>query len=191
VHAFGQIDPALQLAEAVVPTTQGRDPEALWKQHDLTGWPALLGGTCTWAWEYLQSLRQRRPILEEFFSLETDFSAGLTAYSMLLSLYELAEDAARATAKQLATPTFHLSFPPLFVGTPRDTIAIAARRVFANRPIVARAAERFGANPSTMRDDPPRSGARPVGNARATLERAAGNIPSSIPSFGVGAARCR
>src|SRR4030095_16464158 len=60
----------------------------LWRLRDVTGWPKLLKGDCSKAWEYLRSLLGRFPILNEFFASDLDFQTGLTSYSMLLSLIE-------------------------------------------------------------------------------------------------------
>ncbi len=148
---YGQAELALQLAQHLVADTQRAETRPLWMEHEFNGWPKLLGGTCTWAWEYMCSMRQRQPILQQLFALQSDFNVGLAAYSMLLSLHELAVDAAVATPEQLADPKYVIDFPALFIGMPRETITVASRQTFGNRPLVARVAERAGAKVEVMR----------------------------------------
>jgi hypothetical protein len=62
--------------------------------------------------------------------MQKDFDLGLASYSMLLSLLELATDAAKAASADLPKQeSIRLDVPPLCVGMDVDTIATAARRV--------------------------------------------------------------
>jgi hypothetical protein len=149
---YGQPDLALQLAGMTVPEPDRSETHPLWKDPGLVGWPTLLGGACTWAWEYVCSLRERRPVLEQFFALQSDFNVGLAAYSMMLVLHELADDAATATPEAIANADgFSLNFPPLFIAMSRVTVETAARRTFGSPSLVARIAERAGAKVDVMR----------------------------------------
>jgi hypothetical protein len=149
--SYGQPDLALQLAGLTISEPYKSETHPLWRDRGLVGWPQLLGGTCTWAWEYVRSLRERRPALEQFFALQSDFDVGLAAYSMLLVLHELADDAARATPEAIAKADFLLDVPPLFTAMSPETVGAAARRTFGSPPLVARVAERAGGNVDTMR----------------------------------------
>lgn len=151
--SYGQLDLAIQFAEVPI-ARERRDLVApLWRSRDVTGWPSVLGSDCTWAWEYLCGMRQRKPILEQLFALQTDFDIGLTSYSMLLCLLELAHDAARAKPTDLTNlEDIRLDVPPLFMGAPRDVLGPAGRRVFGNRAVVDRVAERSSAKRSVLRD---------------------------------------
>lgn len=150
--AYGQPDLALQLALTSVPDPDRPDLSPLWKEHGLVGWPKLLGGSCDWAWEYICNLRERRPVLEQFFALQGDYEVALAAYSMLLVLHEVADDASGATPEALANPDkFGMDFPPLFIGMSRETIATAARRTLRSKQVVVRVAERAGTKPDAMR----------------------------------------
>lgn len=151
--AYGQPEIALRFAQVSIPDSQRNTSAPLWVDGELTGVAKLLGGRTTSSLEYLRSLRQRRPMLEEFFALQTDFDVGLTAYSMLLSLKELATDA--ASLQRVGVPDARnlvLEVPPLFGGMPADTIAAASRRTFGNRDVVERVAAGAGAQPAKMRE---------------------------------------
>jgi hypothetical protein len=149
---YGQAELALQLARMAVPDPDRSDTEPLWKDHGISGWPKLLGRNCVQAWEYVCDLRDRRSVLEGLFALQSDYEVGLAAYSMLLVLHEVADDASTATAERLAKPeSFSLDFPPLFIVMSNETIATAARRTLRNKQLVERVAERSGAKVDGMR----------------------------------------
>jgi hypothetical protein len=139
--AYKQPDLALQLARMAVPDPDRADTWPLWRDHGLVGWPKLLGGTCDWAWEYLCSVRDRQPILAEFFPLKSDYEGALAAYSMLIVMHEVADDASSATPEALGNPdNFRLDFPPLFVGMSREVLTVAARQTLRNKQVVDRVA---------------------------------------------------
>jgi serine/threonine protein kinase len=146
---YGQVDLALQFAETRAPRDNRADAPPLWQHHGVTGWPKLLGGECSWAWEYLRGLRSRHVILQQFFALQGDLELGLASYSMALSLMELATDAANPV---VTTANIELDVPPLFTGMGSDTVATAARRTLGNRAVVEKLAERTGAKVATMKE---------------------------------------
>lgn len=150
--ATGQPDRALDFAELAVAQSDRDETRPLWKQHDLTGWPMLLGGTCTWAWEYLSKLRERHEVLGRLFALQSDYDVGLNAYSILLSMNEFGHDAAKAKPTDLSNiENIRLDVPPLFAGINREVLAPAVRQTCGERRIVALVAQRTGANAETMR----------------------------------------
>ena len=150
--AYGQPELALQLARMLVPDPDRSDTGPLWKEHGLVGWPKLLGGSCDWAWEYVVNLRDRYPVLEQFFPLKSDYEVALAAYSMLIVLYEVADDASTATPEALANPeNFGIDFPPLFLQMSSETIAVAARRTLRNKQLVERVAIQALAKVDTIR----------------------------------------
>jgi hypothetical protein len=147
----GDVDPAIEFAQLMAPGQQNDKARSLWRHHDLIGWPKLLGGNNRWAWEYLCDMRRRQPALERLFALPTDFDVGLASYSMVLSLLELAHDAARAKPTDLSnTEGIRLDVPPLFVGSSAEIIGVAARRTFGNRHVVEAIASRMGAKREVM-----------------------------------------
>jgi len=142
---------ALRLARMDVAKVDRAETLPLWRDSGLVGWPRLLGGNCRWAWEYLCGLRERRPLLEEFFALSSDYDAGLAAYSMLMVLVDLAEDAARAAPEALAKPdAFMLAVPPAFIGMSREVVASAARRTLCSKEVLESVASGANAKISTM-----------------------------------------
>ncbi len=97
-------------------------------------------------------MRQRKPVLKQLFALQTDFDILIASYSMLLSLLELAHDAAKAKPTDLTNlEDIRFEVPALFIGVSRETLAIASRRIFGNRSVIERVAERSGAKSSAMR----------------------------------------
>jgi hypothetical protein len=149
--SYGQPDLALQLARMSVPDRDRADTWALWRDHGLVGWPELLGGSCDWAWEYVVKLRDRHPVLEQFFALKSDYEGALATYSMLMVLYNVADDASSATPEALANPdNLGLDFPPLFVGQSSEVITGAARRTLRNKQLVERVAALAGTNVDAM-----------------------------------------
>ena len=84
--------------------------------------------------------------------MKIDYEVALATYSMLLVLYEVADDASTATPEALANPeNFGLDFPPLFLGMSSETIAIAARRTLRNKQLVERVAIQALTKVDTMR----------------------------------------
>lgn len=150
---LNRLDLAFQFVEVPVPYEPRDVGPSLWHHSDLTCWPTLFGSECTWAWGYLTGLYQKRPVLKELFALPKDFDLSLASYSMLLSLFELATDAASAKPEDISNPNnVRLTVPPMFVGMDREIIAGAARRTSGDRDVVARVAERAGAKVSTMKE---------------------------------------
>lgn len=148
----GRLDEALHLGSTPIPHQQRSGVSPLWKERDMTGWPRLLGGTCTWAWEYLHALWANRPVLEELFAMQNDFDVGLAAYSMLLSVVELATGAAKAKPTNFENvENIQLDFPPMFVGMPNTVVEQAIARTIANRTLVEHVARYTGASVDTMR----------------------------------------
>jgi hypothetical protein len=150
--SYGQLDLAIQLAAAPVPSERGDDTAPLWRHSDIAGWPQLLGGdhNCAWAWEYLSGLRERRTVLQQLFALQTDFDVGLASYAMVLSLLEFAEDATRASPLDPKQEYIFLAIPPLFLGMASNTIATAARRTVGNRALVEKIVDLTGSSHATM-----------------------------------------
>ena len=151
---YGEVDLALELADMQVPSKHGDEGStlAIWQWGDLTGYPKTLGGTCSWAWEYLLGLPERQPALGELFAIKRDFEIGLASYSMLLSILELATIAANASPADLSNPKIMgLYMPPLFVAMESETVLAAAQRTSGNAGVVKKVADRAGAPVSAMR----------------------------------------
>jgi serine/threonine protein kinase len=150
-----RIDLALQFAATSVASARSDRRSPLWRTHDLTGWPKLLGGACTDAWRYLIGLRGRFAPLAEVFALQTDFDVGLASYSMLLGLVEFAHDSkslARKSEEEWRTLRLSLDVPPMFIELDRETVRTAARRIIENAEVVRSVAERANVEHSLMRD---------------------------------------
>ncbi|MBL8624426.1 MAG: serine/threonine protein kinase [Myxococcales bacterium] len=136
-------DTAIAFASTEIPYTRRNERAPLWMHHEFTGWPAILGGQCNWAWEYLQGLYEQRPVLQQLFALRHDYILGLGCYSLLLSLMELGSDAARMTTFDAAkVKDIRLTVPPLFAGLPINLIERIGNRVLRNGDIVELVARR-------------------------------------------------
>lgn len=145
----GQIELALQMSEAQVPALRHGEARELWLERDLSGWPKLLAGNAQFAWKYLRGLYENEMFLRELFALRNDYEVGLAAYSMLLSLREMASYAAIPSA--FAQPAdLRLSFPPMFAMMSTETIGDAARRTIGSSSVVQAVALRAGAPASAM-----------------------------------------
>jgi hypothetical protein len=143
---LGQYELGLQLALTPFPTPSGASgTEPLWRVHDVVGWPDLLGGECTVAWDYLGKLPDVFPILDTFFGMRRDFEIGLTGYSMLLSLLEAAHDAEAILArKEEERDRVWLGIPATFTSFSHDVIRTAAGRVFGDSAVVQHVARDAG-----------------------------------------------
>jgi serine/threonine protein kinase len=152
---LGEVERALAFAEQPVPQLDRfglrGEPRPLWQCSDLTGHPDVLGGKGKWAFEFMLGLWEEQQVLREFFGLKQDFVRGLASYSLMLSLLELATDAASPTPPNLASAgDAHFAVFPLFAGVDHDSLAAAARRSSGNRQLVASIASRTGAPITTM-----------------------------------------
>jgi hypothetical protein len=142
---LGRTDLALQMAETSLIGRHRSDESAfLWRRHDVSGWPALLGGNCREAWNYLVRLPNRFKVLEEFFALQHDFEVGLASYSALLSLLEAARDCTKllGLGKEGLQRIRSVDVPPSFLVMGYEVVQAATARIFKSPEVVRQVTER-------------------------------------------------
>ena len=93
-----QLTLALDLARVKTRRTpNSNSTDSLWKNSELMGWSAPLGGICTENWQYLVAAYDRWEWLSLIFEDASTYRASLVAYYMGLSIHELAEQIALAS----------------------------------------------------------------------------------------------
>lgn len=140
----GRPEEALQMAFTRVADRAGRNElRPLWRTSDVAAYPELLLD-CKTAWNYVSSLRDRHPALEDVFALQRDFKIALASYSMLLSVAEL------ATYGSASSSTYPLNFPPMFAIMGTETILAASARVILDPRTFALTLDACGAKRETV-----------------------------------------
>lgn len=105
-----QLTLALDLARVKTRRTpNSNSTDSVWKNSQLMGWSAPLGGACTENWQYLVEAYDRWEWLSLIFEDALTYRASLVAYYMGLSIHELAEHIA-LTAEKGLEGQYHIGY---------------------------------------------------------------------------------
>lgn len=135
-----RFDLALQFAQVQVADPDEDRQRPIWRSLQLGGRPKSLGGKSSLASEFMRILYSREPALLQMFGSQRDYEVAFAAYSLLLSLVEMADSAdqtAALTEEQVRSPLL-VEVPPMFIALERDVIRAAVRRTIGN-PIALQA----------------------------------------------------
>lgn len=85
----GQASLAVQLARSQFRCLHSNEKSALIDNRSWVGWPGSIHENCTVCWDFLLSLPENHPWLNEIFGSKDDYVAALSAYYALLNLMEM------------------------------------------------------------------------------------------------------
>jgi hypothetical protein len=72
-------------------TLRDNKSKAIYKCHNIIGWPDTLGGNSKTAWQFLMSLPEKWKWLEELFSSQEEYREAICAYYIALNVIEFAD----------------------------------------------------------------------------------------------------
>jgi len=85
------VRPAIHLACSSTADRKTATTIALWRRHDIIGWPEALGKNATNTWQVALSLSARWRWVGEVFSDDGEYQVALYAYYVTMSLVEYVE----------------------------------------------------------------------------------------------------
>jgi hypothetical protein len=88
---IGNVRPAIHLACSSTADRKTATTIALWRRHDIIGWPEALGKNATKTWQVALSLSARWRWVGEVFSDDGEYQVALYAYYVTMSLVEYVE----------------------------------------------------------------------------------------------------
>ena len=131
---------AIQLAQVALPTLTGRgDAEPLWQQPEFTCASPLFNRNYELTLGYVRDLYSRLDLAKEVFGSKNDFDVSLAAYSMTLSLLDMADFAKKPIDMQPDGKIRNIQqrpIDPVYRKMSDDVIEAAARRSFGDRQVV-------------------------------------------------------
>lgn len=136
--ATDQLDVALAFADMQVRNPISGDTGPLTSHSRLVGWPPSLGGSCTQAWQYLETASDRWQWLSPMFGSPRAYTESVTSYYLLLTLDEFARTTATPQGRALLqNPQLaNLDVPIAFADSDPDLIDTAVRRVRRLLPLL-------------------------------------------------------
>ena len=129
----GQFGLAIGLARTPIREYLNNEPQPLFNNSRLIGWPYSLGENCTTAWDFLLSLSTRWNWLSQPFGDNEEFQAAICAYYMALNVLELSDIVSRNQTNMLETKyRVDLKVPACFGYENNRVISRAYRLLLAN-----------------------------------------------------------
>ena len=128
-----QLSLAIRLARERISLGSRRNANPLFKEPEIIGWPATLGGKSRIAWEFLWDLPERWTWLSEAFGDSNEYRVSLCSYHIGLTLLELVETLASGKRELLEKPDLLMDVPIWFPSMDNDVVRRAYRR-FLNDP---------------------------------------------------------